>query len=129
MSDTLQFTIILVTFSVAFFVILKSVATIVPQRTEIIVERLGKYHRTLSAGFHLTLPFFDNKVHRFNLRENIIEISKQTSITKDNVQLEIDGVLYLQVVDSKLAYYGITNYEIAATQLAQTTLRAVIYFL
>ena len=97
-----------------------------PQRTEIIVERLGKYHRTLSAGFHLTLPFFDNKVEKLDLRENIIEISKQTSITKDNVQLEIDGVLYLQVIDSKLAYYGVTNFQIAAIQLAQTTLRAVI---
>ena len=123
MSD---FSIVIITSVVLLVFILFKTAKIVPQRQEFIVERLGKYSRTLSAGLHILIPFLDVVKYKRTLKEQVFEVSKQNSITKDNVALGIDGVLYLQVTDSKLSCYGIDDYRIAAQNLAQTSLRSVI---
>lgn len=99
---------------------------IVPQRTEFIVERLGKYHRTLGAGFKILVPFIDKVAFQRDLKEESMEVPPQEAFTKDNVKVEVDGVIYLSVEDSKMASYGITDYRYAAIQLAQTTTRSVI---
>jgi regulator of protease activity HflC (stomatin/prohibitin superfamily) len=101
-------------------------ATIVPQRSAYVVERLGKYSRTLDAGFHLLMPFLDRVAYKHSLKEVAIDVPSQMCITKDNIAIEIDGVLYMQVLDPVRASYGIQNYTYAATQLAQTTLRSEI---
>ena len=115
--------LILVAFIIVIFI---KTAKIVPQRKEFIVERLGKYSRTLGAGFHILIPFIDIIRYRRSLKEEVGDVSKQNCITKDNVQLGIDGVLYIQVMDSKLSCYGIDDYRLAAKNLAQTSLRSVI---
>ncbi|WP_136808559.1 SPFH domain-containing protein [Desulfosediminicola flagellatus] len=107
------------------FVLVKT-AVIVPQRTEVVVERLGKYRTTLDAGFHILIPFMDKVAYRRSLKEEPIDIAAQTCITMDNVTLEVDGILYLQVVNSKMSAYGIEDYHFAASQLAQTSLRSAI---
>jgi regulator of protease activity HflC (stomatin/prohibitin superfamily) len=107
-------------------VVLLKTAVIVPQRSEYVIERLGKYRSTLEAGFHILLPFLDKIAYRRNLKEEPIDISAQTCITADNVTLSVDGILYLQVVNSKMSAYGIDDYRYAATQLAQTSLRSAI---
>jgi regulator of protease activity HflC (stomatin/prohibitin superfamily) len=101
-------------------------ARIVPQRQAHIVERLGKYHRTMEAGFHITIPFIERVAYKHSLKEVAMDVPPQFCITKDNIAIEIDGLLYMQVLDPKLASYGIDNYYYAATQLAQTTLRSEI---
>ncbi len=100
--------------------------TVVPQQSAFVVEYLGKYSRTLQAGFHILIPFAEKIAYRHNLKEIAMEIAEQICITKDNVQVGVDGVLYLQVLDPRLASYGITNYNFAISQLAQTTLRSEI---
>ena len=107
------------------FVLVKT-AVVVPQRSEFIVERLGKYRTTLEAGFHILIPFLDKVAYKRSLKEDPIDIPTQTCITADNITLEVDGILYLQIVDSKLSAYGIENYLFAASQLAQTSLRSAI---
>ncbi len=107
-------------------VLLFKTAVVVPQRTEFVIERLGKYRTTLGAGLHILVPFFDRVAYKRNLKEEPIDVPAQTCITADNVTLEVDGVLYLQVVNSKLSAYGIDNYHFAAAQLAQTSLRSAI---
>jgi regulator of protease activity HflC (stomatin/prohibitin superfamily) len=99
---------------------------IVPQKTAFIVERLGKYSATLDAGLHILVPFFDNISYRHTLKEQAIDVPSQTCITKDNIAVEVDGILYLQVVDPQKASYGINNYQFASIQLCQTTMRSVI---
>ncbi len=112
---------------IAFMVIvLIKTAVIVPQRKEFVVERLGKYRATLQAGFHILIPFFDRVAYKRSLKEEPIDIAAQTCITADNVTLEIDGILYIQVIDSKKSAYGIDNFHFAAAQLAQTSLRSAI---
>src|SRR3974390_286755 len=101
-------------------------ATVVPQQSAYVVEHLGKYSRTLSAGFHILIPFMERIAYRHSLKEIAIDIAEQICITKDNVQVGVDGVLYMQVMDPHLASYGITNYGFAISQLAQTTLRSEI---
>lgn len=101
-------------------------ARVVPQRNAFVVERLGKYSRTLDAGFHVLIPFLDSIVARHSLKEQVIDVPSQMCITRDNIAIEIDGVLFLQVLDPAKATYGVTNYFMAATQLAQTTLRSEI---
>jgi len=101
-------------------------ATVVPQKQAYIVERLGKYRHTLEAGFHILIPFIDKIAYRHSLKEQAIDVAYQVCITKDNISVEIDGILYLQVIDAKGASYGIDNYAFAASQLAQTTLRSEI---
>jgi len=115
-----------VVLTVLIVVILVKTAVIVPQKSEYIIERLGKYSRTLGAGFHILIPFLDRVSYKFVLKEEVFDIPSQTCITKDNVTVEVDGLIYLQVVDSKLSAYGINDYRMAASQLAQTTLRSCI---
>ncbi len=107
-------------------IVLFKTAVVVPQRSEYVIERLGKFRKTLAAGFHILIPFFDKVAYRRILKEEPIDIPAQTCITADNVTLEVDGILYLQVVDSKKSAYGIDNYHFAASQLAQTSLRSAI---
>lgn len=107
-------------------VVLLKTAVIVPQKSEFIIERLGKYNKTLGAGFHILFPFLDRVSYKFSLKEEVLDIPSQTCITKDNVTVEVDGLIYVQIMDSKLAAYGINDYRLASSQLAQTTLRSCI---
>ena len=111
---------------IAIFIVLSNVVRIVPQRSAYIVERLGKYSRTLEAGFHILVPFIDRIAYRHSLKEEAFDVPQQQCITRDNISVSVDGVLYLQVIDPQAASYGITDYRYAATSLAQTTLRSVI---
>ena len=99
---------------------------IVPQKSAFIIERLGKYTTTLVAGFHVLVPFFDKVAYKHTLKEQAVDVLPQACITKDNIAVEVDGILYMQVTDPKKASYGIDNYSFAASQLAQTTMRSVI---
>lgn len=101
-------------------------AIVVPQQSAYIVERLGKYSKTLGAGFHILFPFIDVIRYRHTLKEMALDIPEQVCITRDNVQVSVDGVLYLKVMDAERASYGIDNYVFAISQLAQTTLRSEI---
>lgn len=107
-------------------IILLKTAQVVPQRKAFVVERLGKYSRTLEAGFHILVPFIDKIAYKHSLKEVAVDVPSQMCITQDNIAIEIDGVLYLQVLDAKSASYGIEDYMFASTQLAQTTLRSEI---
>jgi regulator of protease activity HflC (stomatin/prohibitin superfamily) len=113
-------------FVIIVLITLVKTAKIVPQRTAYVIERLGKYHRTLDAGFHILIPFIDRVAYKHSLKEMAMDVPPQMCITKDNIAIEIDGILYMQVLDPKLASYGIENYYYAASQLAQTTLRSEI---
>ena len=106
--------------------ILFKTAVIVPQQSAYVIERLGRYSRTLQAGFHILLPFLDTIAYKHTLKEQAIDISEQLCITRDNVQVGVDGVLYLQVLEPRQTSYGITNYIFAISQLAQTTLRSEV---
>jgi regulator of protease activity HflC (stomatin/prohibitin superfamily) len=106
--------------------VLRRTVIVVPQQSAFIVELLGKYSRTLSAGLHILVPFMENVAYKHNLKERAIDIPEQICITKDNVQVGIDGVLYLQILDAARASYGISDYNFAIAQLAQTTLRSEI---
>ena len=119
-------TILLIILGVVLFIILVRSLRIVPQKSAFIVERLGKYSKTLEAGFHLLVPFFDRVAYSHSLKEIAIDVESQTCITRDNVAVEVDGILYLQVVDPAKASYGIENYKYASTQIAQTTMRSVM---
>lgn len=107
-------------------IILVKTAIVVPQQNAFVVERLGKYSKTLNAGFHILIPFFEKVAYKHSLKEQAADIAEQVCITKDNVQVGVDGVLYLQVLDAGRASYGIGNYMFAISQLAQTTLRSEI---
>jgi len=117
--------LVLVVAIVAFTVLVRT-AVVVPQQSAFIVERLGRYSSTLNAGFHILVPFVERVAYRHSLKEDALDIPEQVCITKDNVQVGIDGVLYLQVLDAARASYGISNYHFAISQLAQTTLRSEI---
>jgi regulator of protease activity HflC (stomatin/prohibitin superfamily) len=101
-------------------------AKIVPQKSAYIVERLGKYSKTLDAGFHILIPFIDKVRYRMSLKEIAIDVPPQVCITSDNVSVEVDGILYLRVMDPRKAAYGIENYIFGTTQLAMTTMRSEI---
>jgi regulator of protease activity HflC (stomatin/prohibitin superfamily) len=103
-----------------------SAIKIVPAQNAYIVERLGRYNKTLGAGFHFLMPYLDKVRYRHSLKERAIEVPSQPCFTKDNVKVEVDGVLYLKVVDPKLASYGISQYLYASRLMAQTTMRSVI---
>jgi regulator of protease activity HflC (stomatin/prohibitin superfamily) len=107
-------------------VIIARTAVVVPQQSAYVVERLGRYATTLHAGFHILGPFIDVIRYRHSLKETAVDIPEQICITRDNVQVHVDGVLYLQVLDPERASYGVTDYLFAISQLAQTTLRSEI---
>ncbi len=107
-------------------IIIAKTAVVVPQQSAFVVETLGRYNRTIHAGFHLLKPFMDRIAYKHNLKEEAMDIPEQICITRDNVQVGVDGVLYLQVLEASKASYGITNYRFAIIQLAQTTLRSEI---
>ena len=109
--------------AIVLVAILKT-AVIVPQKTAYIVERLGRYRCTLDAGFHILIPFLDRIAYRHTLKEQAIDVPPQECITKDNIAVSVDGILYMQVMDPAKASYGIGNYLFATTQLAQTTMRS-----
>jgi regulator of protease activity HflC (stomatin/prohibitin superfamily) len=115
----------LVLAAVAFIILLKT-AIVVPQQSAFIVQRLGRYAKTLHAGFHILFPGVEKVAYRHSLKESAVDIAEQICITKDNVQVGIDGVLYLQIMDPARASYGIADYHFAISQLAQTTLRSEI---
>ena len=108
------------------FILISTMVKIVPQRTAIIVERLGKYKATYIAGFQIIIPFIDKVRYRHTLKEQAMDVAPQICITKDNIAVEVDGILYLQVLDPQKASYGIDNYKFASIQIAQTTMRSVI---
>jgi len=118
--------IILIGLLVVAFVVFVRTIRIVPQKRAYIIERLGKYASTIEAGFHILVPFVDRVAYRHTLKEQAVDVPPQQCITKDNIAVEVDGILYMQVVDAKKASYGIDNYRFAATQLAQTTMRSVM---
>ena len=107
-------------------IVIAKTAVVVPQQGAYVVERLGRYHATLSAGFHVLLPFVDVIRYRHSLKETAIDIPAQVCITRDNVQVGVDGILYLKVLNPERASYGISDYGFAITQLAQTMLRSEV---
>ena len=121
-----EFPFIAIGLVVLIIVTVAKTARIVPQRNAFVIERLGKFSRTLNAGFHILIPFLDKVAYKHSLKEVAVDVPMQMCITKDNIAIEIDGVLYMQVLDPKKASYGSENYYFAATQLAQTTLRSEI---
>ncbi len=118
--------IVVAVITVIVIVLLIKTAIIVPQRSEYVIERLGKFEKSIGAGFHILIPFLDKVAYKRILKEEVMEIPPLDCITSDNVSVSLDGVLYIQVIDSKLSAYGIDDYRIAASQLAQTSLRSVI---
>jgi regulator of protease activity HflC (stomatin/prohibitin superfamily) len=115
----------LVLFIIALIVVIKAIR-VVPQQHAWVVERLGRFHAVLEPGLNFVIPFIDRLAYRHDLREVPLDVPPQICITKDNTQLQVDGILYFQVTDPKLASYGSSNYVLAITQLAQTTLRSVV---
>lgn len=126
MNPLLPLYVILGLFGFIIFVSLLKSVRIIPTRAALIVERLGKYSRTLDAGFHLLIPFIDKVRYRHNLKEQAVDVPAQDCFTQDNVKVRVDGVLYLQVTEPKKASYGIKDYKYGTIQLAQTTMRSVI---
>ena len=118
--------IVLIVMALLAIIVIVKTAVVVPPQNAYVIEFLGKYNRTLHAGFHLLLPFAERIAYRHGLKEDAMDIPEQICITKDNVQVGVDGVLYLQVLDPQRASYGIHNYVFAIIQLAQTTLRSEI---
>jgi len=123
MAGSSLFTIAL--FIVALIVIAKAIR-VVPQQHAWVVERLGRFYAVLQPGLNFVIPFVDRLAYKHDLREIPLDVPSQICITKDNTQLQVDGILYFQVTDPKLASYGSSNFVVAVTQLAQTTLRSVI---
>lgn len=113
-------------FSMLAFVVIMKAVKIVPQQQVWIAERLGKYHKNLIAGFNIIIPFIDRVSYQHSLKESAMDIHAQSAITKDNVTLTLDGILYTKVLDAKQASYGVENPAYAITQLAQTTMRSEI---
>lgn len=123
LSGGLVVAIVLIVIAVIFA--FKSI-NVIPQQTAWVIERLGKFHKVLNPGLNFIIPFIDKVAYKHSLKEIPLDTPSQVCITRDNTQLSVDGILYFQVTDPKLASYGTSNYIIAVTQLAQTTLRSVI---
>ena len=111
---------------VIFLIFVARAIKIVPQQNAWVVERLGKFHATLSPGLNVLIPFIDRVAYKHSLKEIPLDVPSQVCITRDNTQLQVDGILYFQVTDPMRASYGSSNYVMAVTQLAQTSLRRVI---
>jgi regulator of protease activity HflC (stomatin/prohibitin superfamily) len=118
--------IVLLILAIVVLIIVAKTAVVVPQQNAYVVERLGRFSGTLGAGFHVLLPFVDVIRYRLSLKEAAYDIPAQVCITRDNVQVGVDGVLYLKVLNAERASYGIADYLFAITQLAQTTLRSEV---
>ena len=118
--------LVFVVLAVLVLIVVAKTAVVVPQQNAYVVERLGRFSGTLGAGFHILLPFVDIIRYRLSLKESAFDIPAQVCITRDNVQVGVDGVLYLKVLNAERASYGISDYLFAITQLAQTTLRSEI---
>jgi len=118
--------LVVLVLALLFIIILAKTAVVVPQQQAYVVERLGKYSGTLEAGFHVLVPFLDVIRYRHTLKEQAIDVPEQLCITRDNIQVGIDGILYLKVLNPERASYGISDYRFAITQLAQTALRSEI---
>jgi regulator of protease activity HflC (stomatin/prohibitin superfamily) len=112
--------------ALAAFFILKLFLIVVPMRESFVIERLGKFRTVFQPGLHLIVPFFDRVAYRHEIREQVYDIPPQHCITKDNIQVEIDGLVYLKVMDPQLASYGIGDYSLAAINMAQTTMRSEV---
>ncbi len=126
MSPFLPLQIVLGLLGLVIFIALVRSIRIVPAKTVLVVERLGKYASTLQAGFHVLVPFIDKVAYTHSLKEQAVDVPTQPCFTWDNVKVDVDGVLYYKVTDPKKASYGISNYRYATIQLAQTTMRSVI---
>ena len=118
--------LVVVMLAVVVVVVVSKTAVVVPQQSAYVVERLGKFSNTLGAGFHILLPFVDAIRYRHSLKEMAVDIPEQVCITRDNVQVHVDGVLYLKVMNPERASYGVSDYLFAISQLAQTTLRSEV---
>ncbi len=118
--------IVVVVIAILVLIVIARTAIVVPQQSAYVVEYLGKYRKTMQAGFHILVPFVEKVAYKHSLKEIALDIPEQICITRDNVQVGVDGVLYLKVLDPRSASYGITNFIFAITQLAQTTLRSEI---
>lgn len=119
-------TFVVIILSVIVLIVIAKTAVVVPQQSAYVVERLGKYSSTLDAGFHILVPFIDVIRYKHILKESAVDIPEQVCITRDNVQVHVDGVLYMRVLNPERASYGINDYHFALSQLAQTALRSEI---
>lgn len=99
---------------------------VIPMRENVVIERLGKFRTVLKPGFHILIPFFDRAAYRHEMREQVLDIPPQSCISKDNIQIHVDGLVYLKVTDPHAASYGIEDYQLAAVNLAQTTMRSEV---
>ena len=118
--------IVVILFALVVLFVVFRTAVVVPQQSAFVVERLGRYNATLNAGFHILVPFVDVIRYRHSLKEVAVDIPAQVCITRDNVQVGVDGILYLKILNAERASYGISDYIFAITQLAQTTLRSEV---
>ena len=117
---------VFVLLAVVVLVVIAKTAVIVPQQSAYVIEMLGRYRTTYQAGFYVLIPFIQRVAYKHSLKEEAVDIPEQICITRDNVQVGVDGVIYMQVLDARLASYGITNFRFAISQLAQTTLRSEV---
>lgn len=124
----MEFTVLVILAVAALFLIFlfSAYIRIISQNEAYVVERLGRYRHTLTSGLHILFPFIDRVAYKHTLKEQVIDVPSQTCITRDNISVEVDGVLYMTVIDPKKASYGVDNCNFAATQIAQTTMRSVI---
>ena len=120
-----MWTLFLLVLALAAFIFYNTFV-IVEMREEVILERFGKYHDTLTPGLHFTIPLVDRVAYRQETREQVLDVPHQTCITKDNIEVNVDGLVYLKVMDSYKASYGINDYRLAAVNLAQTTMRSEV---
>ena len=118
--------LVVITLAALVLLLIAKTAVVVPQQMAFVVERLGKYHATLGAGFHILFPFVDVIRYEHSLKETAVDVPEQVCITRDNVQVHVDGVIYLQVLNAERASYGVLDYLFAISQLAQTTLRSEV---
>lgn len=119
-------TFVVIILALTVLIVIAKTAVVVPQQSAYVVERLGKYSSTLDAGFHILVPFVDVIRYRHILKESAVDIPEQVCITRDNVQVHVDGILYMRVLNPQRASYGINDYQFALIQLAQTALRSEI---
>ncbi|HQT70474.1 MAG TPA: stomatin-like protein [Thiobacillus sp.] len=118
--------VVALVFLIVIAIVVAKGVRVVPQQNAWVVERLGKFHAVLAPGLNLVIPFIDNVAYKHLLKEIPLDVPSQICITRDNTQLSVDGILYFQVTDAKMASYGASDYVAAISQLAQTTLRSMI---